>query len=99
MFLERGGKARRIRRHQKTLHLAILIAGPDQRDIGDTAVGNPHFLTIQDPVLAVSLATASHAARITSEVRLSKAKATNHFTAGQARQPVFLLLLRVGNGG
>ncbi len=75
----------------------VLGLGPDDHDVGDGRVADPHLGAVQD-IAAVDLARAAfHAAGIGAVIRLGQAEAADPFAGGELRQ-VFLPL-RLGAEG
>ncbi len=63
-------------------------------NVGESAVGDPHLLAVQDPVLAVGRKHRARARgqRVRTGLRLGKAVAGEQFAGGDLRQVFFLLL-------
>ena len=53
------------------------VCGPDDRDVGDRAVGDPHLGAVQDPVVAVASRARAHRAGVGAGVRLGQAEAAD----------------------
>ena len=68
--------------------------GEDDEHIREAAVGDPHFLAVQNPVLAVRRKHGARARsqRVRTGLRLGEAVAGNPFAGGDLRQIFFLLL-------
>ena len=73
---------------------ALVGASPDDRHVGDRAVGDPHLLSVQDPVVAVTPRAGTHRAGIRSGVGLGQTEAPERLPSGHRREPMLLLLLR-----
>ena len=71
---------------------ALFRHRPHDRHIGDRAVGDPHFRTVEDPVLAAAPRRRAHASRVRASLRLGQAEAADEFAARHARQIAVLLL-------
>ena len=72
---------------------ALVGLRPDDGDVGDGAVGDPHLATVEHPVVAVAAGAGAHAGRVRPVVGLGQAEAADRLTGGHARQPLRLLLL------
>ena len=70
------------------------VARPDDGDVGDRAVGDPHLLSVQDPVGAVAARARAHRAGVRAGVGLGQPEAADRLAGGHPRQPLLLLLLR-----
>ena len=89
---ETGG----VGRHDKALHTLIGLR-PDDRDLGQIAVGDPHLGAIDDPIPAITAGVGLHVGRIGATMWFGQAKAADDFASGHARQPfAFLLLAAIG---
>src|SRR5580704_6263406 len=88
-------ESRAVGLNQKSADFIVFVLhlGPDHGDIGDRAGGDPHLFAIEDVFFANFAGAGAHAARIRTEVRLSKAKAAEFLSFLQSRQPSLLLLL------
>ena len=73
---------------------ALVGLRPDDGDVGDRAVGDPHLLAVQDPVVAVAAGAGPHRAGVRAGVGLGQAEAADRLAGGHPRQPLLLLLLR-----
>ena len=62
---------------RKPLICAVLGARPDDRDVGDRAVRDPHLRAVQDPVGAVAPRGRAHRARVGARVRLGQPEAAD----------------------
>src|ERR1700682_2962350 len=67
-----GAKAGRAALHQEAVN-AIIGFGPDDGDIGNTTIGNPHFGTIQDIRIAIAPRRRAHTAGVAAPIRRSQA--------------------------
>jgi len=74
--------------------LAFRHLRPDQRHVGDVAVGNPALGAVETKAAGDRYGAGQHARRVGTEVRLGEAETTDGLAARQARQPMLLLLLR-----
>src|SRR5205814_1595461 len=72
---------------------ASFDSGPDDRDVGEGAVGDPHLRAVEHPVGAVSAGASLHRAGITPGVGLGEAEATDRLAGGHPGQPLLLLLV------
>ena len=88
----RRREARRRRRYDEAAD-AVVRPGPDHRDVGHRAVGDPHLRAVQHPVVAVAPGVRAHTGRVRAEVRLGQAEAADRLARGHPRQPLVLLLL------
>jgi hypothetical protein len=94
LALDVGGvEARSIGFDEEALDLAVVILRPNDRDLADTAVGDPEFGAVQHPGIALATGTRDHAARIAAVIGLGEAESTDQFPLRHARQPALLLLL------
>ena len=67
---------------------------PHHRDIGNWAVGDPHFSAGQAVAAVDFFRPGNHVARVGAVVGLGQTKAAHHLAAGQLRQEFLLLLFR-----
>src|SRR5574337_1786363 len=82
----RGGQALPALLQHEATDLALVVLGPNDEDVGDGAIGDPHLGT-GETVAAVDLAgPRDHAAGIGAVVRLGQAEATDPFAAGEFGQ-------------
>src|SRR5215469_1040252 len=88
-----GGEARRATFDQEAAN-AILGLGPDDCQVRETTIGDPHLRAVQDIAVPITTRCRAHAPRITSGIGFREPKTSNHFTLGHTRQPALLLLLR-----
>src|SRR5215472_5229240 len=72
---------------------AIRRFGPYYRDVGDTAVGNPHLVAVEDIAVTILTGRSLHAGRIAPSIRLGESKAADYLATGHLREPARLLLL------
>ncbi len=72
----------------------LLGRGPDDGDVGDRPVGDPHLGAGQDPVGAVAAGAGLHARRVASVVRLGEAETADGLPGRHPGQPLVLLVLR-----
>ena len=72
----------------------VVGSRPDDRDIRDRAVRDPHLRPVQDPVRAVAPRMRSHRAGIGAGVGLGQAEAADRLARVHGREPPLLLLLR-----
>src|SRR5579872_5590406 len=70
----------------------IFRTRPDNGNIGDTTVGNPHLGAIQNIRVAVTPRIGAHAAWVAARIWLCQAKTTNGFSTCHTRQPALFLL-------
>src|SRR5262249_10232155 len=66
---------------------------PDDGDIRDRAVGDPHLRPIDDPILAAFLRVCLHVGWVRSAVWLGESETPDDFAAGHSRHILVLLLL------
>src|SRR5437588_6470500 len=76
---------------------AILCFGPDNSQVRQASIGNPHFGAIEDVGITISTCSGTHAAGVTTRIRFGQAKAANNFTFRHFWKPVLFLLLRAKN--
>src|SRR5712692_3392365 len=88
-----GAKARRAAFHQEAAN-ALIGFSPDDGDIGNAAVGNPHFGAVQNVRIAIEPRRRAHTAGGAARIRLGQSEAANRLASRDARQPALLLLLR-----
>ena len=90
-----GGKSRTVRLNQKPANLVVFVfnLGPDDRNIGDGAGSDPHFLAVENIFVADFTGAGQHPSGIRSESGLGKPEAAKLFALLHGRQPSFLLLL------
>ena len=90
----RGGEAFGTTLDDEAFDLVIVGSGlgPDHRDIGNRAVGDPHFRAGQAVATIDFFRTGDHGARIGAMVGFGQAEAAHHLAAGKLGQ-VFLFLL------
>ena len=69
-----------------------VASGPDYGDVGEGAVGDPGFLTVEDPMRSVAHGAGAHGGRIGAEVRFRQTEAADGLTGLQPRQPVRFLI-------
>ena len=56
---------------------AVVGLGPDDGDVGDGAVGDPHLAAVEDPVAAVAAGAGAHAAGVGAGVGLGETEAAD----------------------
>ena len=78
---------------EEAVDLAVVGARPDDRDVGDRAVRDPHLRAVQDPVGAVAPRGRAHRARVGARVGLGQPEAADRVAVVHRRQPALLLLL------
>src|SRR5690606_10647418 len=88
-----GGEAGRALLHDEALD-ALVGLRPDDGDVGQVAVGDPHLRAVEHPVAAILAGVGLHVGRVGAAVRLGQAEAADHLAGGHARQPLPPLLLR-----
>src|SRR5262245_61181137 len=89
---EPRAEARRISRDDEAAD-AFVGPGPDDSNVGNVAVGDPHLGPAEQPVVAATARAGPHACWIRPEVRLGESEAADELARGHARQPLLLLLL------
>ncbi len=72
----------------------LLGPRPDDGDIGDSTVGDPHLRAVEYPIAAVPLGVCPHRSWVRAGVGLGETEAADHLTGGHPREPLLLLLLR-----
>src|SRR5579885_1987171 len=88
-----GGKTGRAALDQKATD-TFLRTRPDDGNIGNAAVSNPHFCAVQNIRITITTSVCTHTACIAAKIRLRQAKTAESFAPGHAREPALLLLLR-----
>ncbi len=93
-FFGAGGKTGRAALDDEAGKFLAVDFREDDVDVGESAVGDPHFLAVENPVLAVGRehGAGARGERIGSGLRLGEAVAGEQFAGGDFRQ-IFLLLL------
>ena len=86
----RGTETRRARRDDEPANTRVGLR-PDDREIGNGPVRDPHFGTVEHPVGAVAPRVRPHARRIASEVRLGQTKAADGLPPRHAGKPALFL--------
>src|SRR6516225_735077 len=87
-----GSKARCAALYQESTN-AVIGTCPDDRQICDTPVGNPHLCTIEYERITVMPGNSAHTTRITSGIGFSQSKTSDYLALRHAWQPTLLLLL------
>src|SRR5690242_19485600 len=87
-----GAKTRSAAFDKKAAHTFISF-GPNDGNISNTAVGDPHFATIQNIRVSIEPSRGAHMTGIAAEVRLSQTKAADDLTLCHAWQPALFLFL------
>src|SRR5690606_25187287 len=72
---------------------AVFGLRPDNGDVGQVAVGDPHLGAVDHPVAAIPARVRLHVRRIGAAMRLGQAKAADDLTGSHARQPLAPLLV------
>src|ERR1019366_10536403 len=87
-------EAARVGRHEKAAHFAAGAADlrPDERDLGEVAVGDPALRAVDDVAVAIVDRGREHAARVRPEVGLGEAEAADDLALGHLGQELRLLL-------
>lgn len=89
----RGVQARSATFHDET-GVAVLRAGPDHQHIRDGGIGDPHFRTIEYPTISLAFGMHLHRRHVGTCPRLCQAETSHELAGGEAREVLFLLLLR-----
>ena len=76
--------------HEKAANTFIRLR-PDDREVCDGAVGDPHLRAIQNPISALLARERLHVRWIRSAVRFGESEAADHFACSHLRQPALLL--------
>src|SRR4029077_13249917 len=94
LFFRSSRKAGRAALDDKAGEFLAVHLGEHNVDVGESAVRNPHLLTIQNPVLAIGRKHCASASgeRIRASLRFGKAVAGKKFACGDPGQIFFLLL-------
>src|SRR6266571_538360 len=71
----------------------IISACPDNCNIRNTTVGDPHLRAIQYERTTITSCCGAHTTRITSGIRFSESKTPDHLSLSHSWQPALLLLL------
>src|ERR1700687_5381846 len=61
---------------------------PHDRQIGNVAIGDPHFRAIEYPAVAVAARRGTHGGGVGTALGLGQAEAADDFAARHARQPL-----------
>ncbi len=73
---------------------AVVGTGPDHRDPGHRAIGDPHLAPVEHPVSpAVALGVGPHRGGVGADVRFGQPEAADDLAGRHPRQPLLLLLL------
>ena len=76
---------------QEAADAVVFVLGPDDGDIGDRTIGDPHLFAIEDVVAGAAHGAREHAAGIGAELRLGETETADGPAALQTPQPFFLL--------
>ena len=79
--------------HHEAADPVVRPLGPDDRDVGERAVGDPHLAAVEHPVVAVAPGPGAHRRRVAAGVGLGQAEAADRLAGGHPRQPLLLVLL------
>ena len=74
--------------------LDVSQLGPDEGEVGDGGVGDPHFVAVEQVSAVDGARDGAHGAWIAAAVGLGESKATDFFAPGEPREPPDLLCLR-----
>ena len=66
---------------------AVVGLRPDDGDVGQVAVGDPHLAAGDQPVVAVAHCAGLHVGRVGTAVRFGQTEAADHLAGGHVRQP------------
>ena len=80
--------------HEEPGDLAVVLAGPHHRHVGDGPVGDPELGAVQHVAVALAHGPRLHGAGVRAVVGLGEAEAADGRAAGQRGQPAVLLGLR-----
>jgi len=90
-------EARRAFLNEKAAHFFVLAFGPDDGNVGEGAVGDPHFFAVEDVLAAFLDGAREHPAGVGAELRLGEAEAANGFAFLEQWEPfIFLGLASIG---
>ena len=94
-FFGAGRDAGKFTLDQECGELLAADFGEDRKQIGRAAVGDPHFLAVEDVVFAIRTEVGAGAGgqRVGTGVRLGEAVSAQHFHLGQFGQVMLLLFL------
>ena len=90
----RRGEPLRAALDEEAADRAVVRPRPDDRDVRDRPVRDPHLRPVQHPVRAVAACVRSHRARVGPGIRLREPEAADRLAGVHRRQPALLLLLR-----
>ena len=77
-----------VGRHDEAADPAVVrSARPDDGDVGDRAVGDPHLRAVEHPVGAVEAGAGAHRGRVGAGVGLGQPEAADRLAGGHPRQP------------
>ena len=89
-----GGEAGSVGGHEEAPDDAVVVLGPDEGDVGDAAVADPHLHAVEDVEVSVGAGGGLHGAGIGTAVVLGEAEAADDLAGGHLREVAPLLLLR-----
>src|SRR5437868_3791314 len=78
---------------EEPVDLSVLGARPDDGDVGDRAVRDPHLRAVEDPVGSVTAGRRPHRSGVGAGVGLGQPEAADGVALVHRRQPALLLLL------
>src|SRR5579859_2332064 len=84
-------KAREIAFHQKSRDSPLALS-KEQVDIGDLAIGNPLFMSIEKIAISTQFRLRLNSARIAASIRLAESKSSDDFARSQPGEPEILLV-------
>ena len=88
-----GGEAGGVGGHEEAADDTVVVLGPDEGDVGDAAVADPHLDAVEDVEVAVGAGGGLHGAGIGAAVVLGEAEATDDLAGGHLGEVAPLLLL------
>src|SRR5579871_593360 len=87
-----SGKTGGPPRHDKSAN-AVLGLRPDDGDVGNRTVGDPHLRPIENPIVAVAPRKGAHAGGVAAEIGFGQAETTDQLASSHRWQQAALLLL------
>src|SRR5208337_3462278 len=79
--------------HQESANFFVFAFGPNHGNIGEGAIGDPHFFAVENVTASLFRRPRQHASGIGAELRLREAEGANRFPGAQTGKP--LIFLRV----
>ena len=82
MFDLVGGEAGGVGGHEEAPHDVGVVLGPDEGDVGDAAVADPHLHAVEDVEVAVGAGGGLHRTGVGAAVVLGEAEAADDLAGG-----------------